>query len=83
METIPTIEEIVSDLITLSITHDKAVALINQHIEAAKGTRRDELAGQLAAGMLANPANIGMSVADRSNHSYYQADDLIARGEQR
>lgn len=55
---IPTIEEILSDLMAGRITYTHARALISRHMEIAEqsglGDLRDEFAGQAMQGMLAN-----------------------------
>ena len=83
---IPTIEQIVTDLLAGSCTQEQAVAWLEQHVTSAiesmaSGDRRETLAAMAMQGLLSNLAAIriqGFKDSEISEFAVMQADALIA-----
>lgn len=83
---IPTIEQIIEDLLAGAITKQQAVGWLHQHAEDAGRWLRDDFAAAALTGFLANSFNDGenkpLSHAGRNeiaSMAYAQADAMLAR----
>jgi hypothetical protein len=83
---IPTIEQIVEDLLAGTISRRQAIGWLHQHAEGAANELRDMFACAALQGMLGNSYNDGvnkpLSVAtnlDMAEMAYAQADAMLKR----
>jgi hypothetical protein len=79
---IPTIEQILADLMDGSITREKALAWIDAHLrlaeEAASESMRDGFAAAVMQGCLTQDAMANqMTFMDRAEWCYEQADAML------
>lgn len=87
---IPTIEQIVEDLIAGVVTARQAIGWLHQHAELASNELRDMFACAALQGLLANSFNDGVnqplsltSFAKTAELAYKQADEMLKRRDMR
>lgn len=76
---IPSIEDILSDLMNIRITFKQALAWIQQHIELGQENAdlRDHFAAAAMQGLLAADVKFTISASDISSSAYLHADAML------
>jgi hypothetical protein len=74
---IPTIEQIIEDLIAGTISKSQAVIWLNQHAEGAVNELRDYFAAKAMQGIISKYGNDSVRFETTAENSYRLADEML------